>query len=237
MGKMPQSRCLKKTSAVLRRQRSYCSSVLMDSNRRLDQGHSQGAAGWEGGNKLGAARGLGAGDTTVTRCEEDGSSTGAELSVSVAEVAMNGQLLNQDHITASKKQYVLGERAGNVTLVLTVAGGQDLRRVRLAKEEVDDVQEALEVTILEVVADRDESGRDTGGNTDSVLNVKVLVKLSSSILHARSAYLEETRTASTPASLPLWGFEPPSSVWRVKVVEELRSVRNLVRKVCGHIYQ
>ena len=235
MRKMPQSRCLKKTSAVLRRQRSYCSSILMDSNRRLDQGHSQGAAGWEGGNKLGAARGLGARDTTVTRCEEDGSSTGAELSVSVAEVAMIGQLLN--NTTVSKKQYVLGERAGNITLVLTVAGGQDLRRVRLAKEEVDDIQKALKVTILEVVADRDESGRDTGGNTDSVLNVKVLVKLSSSILHARSAYLEETRTASTPASLPLWGFEPPSSVWRVKVVEELRSVRNLVRKVCGHIYQ
>ena len=57
---------------------------------------------------------------------------------------------------------------------MTIAGSQDLRRVRLAKEEVDDVQEALEITVLEVVSNGDEGGWHTRGDTDGVLDVEAL---------------------------------------------------------------
>ncbi len=38
-------------------------------------------------------------------------------------------------------------------------------------------------------------------------------------------------TASTPAWLLDWLLDPPSRVWRVKVVEDEMSVRNLPRNV------
>ena len=70
--------------------------------------------------------------------------------------------------------YPLGEGAGDVALVLTVAGGEDLGRVRLGEQEVDDVQETLEVAVIPVIADGDEGDRDTGGNAAGVLDIEVL---------------------------------------------------------------
>lgn len=57
---------------------------------------------------------------------------------------------------------------------MTIAGSQDLRRVGFVEQEVDDVQEALEITVLEVVSHGNEGGRDTRSNADSVLDIKVL---------------------------------------------------------------
>ena len=48
-----------------------------------------------------------------------------------------------------------------------------MRGVRLAIEEVDDIEEAFQSTVLEVLTDGNEDGRDTGGDTDGVLNVEV----------------------------------------------------------------
>ena len=72
--------------------------------------------------------------------------------------------------------YPLGEGAGDVALVLTVAGGENLRGAGLVEERVDDVQEALEVTVRVVLADGDEGDGDTGRDADSVLDVKALLK-------------------------------------------------------------
>ena len=68
----------------------------------------------------------------------------------------------------------LGKGARNGVLVLSVTGGQDLRGSAFAQKEVDDVQEALESTIVEVFADRDEESRDFGGNAHGILYVEIL---------------------------------------------------------------
>ena len=47
--------------------------------------NSQGASGGEGGDELGAAAGLRAGDTAVAGGEEDGRATGTELEISSAQ--------------------------------------------------------------------------------------------------------------------------------------------------------
>ena len=46
-------------------------------------------------------------------------------------------------------------------------------RVGLGEEEVDDVEEALEVSVLEVVTDRDEGSGHTRSDTDGVLDIEV----------------------------------------------------------------
>ena len=69
----------------------------------------------------------------------------------------------------------LCELAGDGVLVLAIARRQDLRGIGLAKEEVDDVEEALKVSILEIIPDGDESYGNSGRDTDSILNIEVLV--------------------------------------------------------------
>lgn len=73
---------------------------------------------------------------------------------------------------------------------MAVGGGQDLGRSVLGQQEVDDVQEALEVAILEVVADGDEDCGHSGSNPDGVLNVEILMMKSVqlSVLESSSNY-------------------------------------------------
>lgn len=53
------------------------------------------------------------------------------------------------------------------------AYSEDVRWVTLSKQEVDDIQESLEVSILEVLAHADERSRYPARYTDRVLNVQV----------------------------------------------------------------
>ena len=68
----------------------------------------------------------------------------------------------------------LRKRARDIALIIAVARGQDMGRVRLVKQEVNDVEEALQVAVLEVIADRNEGHGNARGNTNSVLNVEIL---------------------------------------------------------------
>ena len=78
------------------------------------------------------------------------------------------------NVNLSAVKGLLGKRTRDITLVLTIAGSQNLRRVRLVQQEVDDVKEALKVAVLVVVADGDESNRHAGSDADGVLNIEVL---------------------------------------------------------------
>ena len=68
----------------------------------------------------------------------------------------------------------LCQRLRDQVLIRVVAGGQDLRRIRFGQEGVDDVEEALKVSILEIIPDGDESYGNSGRDTDSILNIEVL---------------------------------------------------------------
>lgn len=67
----------------------------------------------------------------------------------------------------------LSDGAGKTGLVSAVAGSQNLRRVRLSEQVVDDVEESAE-TVVVIRANRDEGRRDASGKTDGVLNIEVL---------------------------------------------------------------
>jgi hypothetical protein len=112
-----------------------------------------GAARRERRHELGAASRLGAGNTTVAGGEEDGNAEGADRGVRVAELG--------------------SERARHGVLVLAVRSRQDVGDRVLLRDEVDGVEEALEATVLVVVADGEEVDRDAGGDADSVLHVEV----------------------------------------------------------------
>ena len=49
-----------------------------------------------------------------------------------------------------------------------------MRRILFGKKEVDDVQEASEVSIVVFLTHRDKGDRNTAGKADGVLNVKIL---------------------------------------------------------------
>ena len=98
---------------------------------------------------------------------------------------------------------LLGERTGDIALVVTVASGQDVGRVALAKQEVDDIQEAFEITILEAVTDGDEGGGNARSDPDSILDIEILFEMSVS---CEVYFGEQELTASTPACLALCGF-------------------------------
>ena len=70
--------------------------------------------------------------------------------------------------------HVLRKVTGDRVLVLAVTGGHDVRRRVLVEEEVHNVEKALEVAILEVLADGDEVNGNASGETDSVLDIEVL---------------------------------------------------------------
>ena len=72
---------------------------------------------------------------------------------------------------------LLCERIRDTGLVGTVAGSQDLRWAGPAEEEVDNVKEPAEVVPV-LRLNGDECGRNTGCNTNDVLNVQVLERLS-----------------------------------------------------------
>ena len=78
-----------------------------------------------------------------------------------------------------------GEGLRHVGLVLAVRGGHDLGDVVLVRKEVDDVQEASEIAVLEGLADGDEEDGDAGGNADGVLDVEVLYRGSANALERR----------------------------------------------------
>lgn len=79
-------------------------------------------------------------------------------------------------MTSRWTEDLLGHGTGDGVLVLSVRGGQDLRTrsSSFALDEVDDIEETTEIAILGVLADRDESDRDTSSDTNGVLNIEVL---------------------------------------------------------------
>ena len=85
----------------------------------------------------------------------------------------------------------------DVGFVEAVAGRENSWRGVLVEEEVDDIEEAFQSTVLEVLTNGNEDGRDTGGDTDGVLNVEVLWE---TVRVCRRSD-EATLTASIPASL------------------------------------
>lgn len=108
----------------------------------------------------------------------------------------------------------------------TITRRQDLGLSAFSQQEVDDIQETFEVTILEIVTDGDKRGWDAGRDTHSVLNIEIL-KLA---LKLKVREKKKRRTASIPASLALCGLDPPSRVCNVNVVPT-RSVRCARKKV------
>jgi hypothetical protein len=93
-------------------------------------------------------------NTAVTRGKEDGNTTSSQGHVSVAKLVSKG--------------------SGNIGLVKAVAGSQDLRGCAHTIQEVDDIQETAQVTILSIIAYGDEGNRNLGSDTDSVLDIEVL---------------------------------------------------------------
>ena len=100
-------------------------------------------------------------------------------------------------------------------------------RVGLGEEEVDDVEEAAQRAVVELLADGDEGHRDARGDADGVLDVEVLHGMS---VGQRPGKNGEERTASRPAWLLACGFSPPSSVCRANCWP-FRSGRNSVKNV------
>lgn len=68
---------------------------------------------------------------------------------------------------------VLGKTARDGVLVLAVRGREDVWRVRLAEQEVDDIEEAAKRAVLRVLADGDERRRDAARHANRVLNIQV----------------------------------------------------------------
>ena len=68
---------------------------------------------------------------------------------------------------------------GNVLLPETIASGNRRGRVRLSEEIVDGIQEAVNVVGV-VVANGEEDDRDSGGKTNSVFDVQILITCSMS---------------------------------------------------------
>ena len=81
-----------------------------------------------------------------------------------------------------------------------------MRGVRLAIEEVDDIEEAFQSTVLEVLTDGNEDGRDTGGDTDGVLNVEVLKeeKIPTVRHHVIEVLILNTYSLNTSLAPGLW---------------------------------
>ena len=61
----------------------------------------------------------------------------------------------------------------NRVLVLPIGSSEDVGRVTFTEQEVDDIQEALECPVVEVVTNRDESSRDAACYSDSVLGIQI----------------------------------------------------------------
>ena len=76
-------------------------------------------------------------------------------------------------LTTQKKD-VLCQGARNIRFVLAITGRENLWRITLVQQKVDDVEEALEIAVLEIITDGDEGGRDAGGETNGVLNIEIL---------------------------------------------------------------
>lgn len=134
-------------------------------------GGEEGAAGGESSLVLGASLRLSAFDATIAGCKEDGCSPGTKGRVRRAKLAVD-ELETQ---RAIGKLCLQGESLGHVGLVLAVGRGHDLGHAVLIRKEVHDVEEASEVAILEVLADRDEKHGDAGGDANGVLDVEVLI--------------------------------------------------------------
>lgn len=100
------------------------------------------------------------------------------------------------------REHLRCQGPGDGVFVLTIARGQYLRRCGLAEQEVDDVQEAFEVSILEVLTNRDEGRRDTSDDADSELNIKIL-EVTNRCRPGKPRGKLGILTASTPACLPL----------------------------------
>lgn len=63
--------------------------------------------------------------------------------------------------------------AGEIRLVKAVTCSQDMRAARLGDEVVDDVKEAIDAIRI-AFPNRNEGNRNTGGNTNGILGVKIL---------------------------------------------------------------
>jgi hypothetical protein len=82
--------------------------------------------------------------------------------------------LFKKHKAQERDTHIQRKCLRHVGFILAVRGGHDLGNGVLVREEVDNIEEALEVAVLEVLANRNEKDRDTGGDADGVLDVEVL---------------------------------------------------------------
>ena len=74
-------------------------------------------------------------------------------------------------IIRDRADHVLCQWNCHVWLINAVAGSQNLRRTIFVKEKIDYVQETIELAILEVLANRNESCWNAGGNSNRVLDI------------------------------------------------------------------
>ena len=111
-------------------------------------------------------------------------------------------------------------------LVKTEAGRENEWRVVFLQEIVDDVQEAIEITILSLVTNGDERGRDVRRHANGVLDVEALGRNDQHTAHA----LPIEHTAS---SVPFPLVIPPSTLWTLNV-PEVASGLKADKNSCAH---
>ena len=131
----------------------------------------QGAARGERGPEGGTSTAFAVVHATVARREEDGRPSRTELGVSVTDVATRRVSRDETLVAANALSQVLGDEYFGEP----EAGGEGSRRGVCCEETVHEVQEPFKVTAI-VVANGEERRRDVGGDADSVLDVKALLK-------------------------------------------------------------
>lgn len=122
---------------------------------------------------------------------------------------------------------VLSERKRHARFVVSVAGGENLRRVVEGEQVVDLVKVSVQIAVGPIDADHDVLDRNVGRNANTVLNIQFLELYVSAIV---GRCLSDALTPSE-TDVAFWSLLPPSSVVTVKLVLEFMSGRNSSRKV------
>ena len=138
----------------------------------------------------------------------------AELHVSIAKSVCSGRI--------------------KTCLIKTIWGSQDLGNSQQREYVVNHIKESTPAIII-LGTTGEESNRDTLSYTNCVFDIEVLHRMNR-CKPQFITYWRKKLTASMPASLLPWGFDPPSIVSSIKVVSEFRSgqsvIKKLVRSAC-----
>ena len=144
----------------------------------------------------------------------NGSSTSAELHVSIAKSVWSGRI--------------------KTGFIKTIQGSQDLGSGRHGEYVVNHIEGSIPAIITLGTAGEESDG-DTLSYTDCILDIDVLHRMHRCKLRFVT-YRRKKLTAPVLALLLPWGFDPPSIVSSAKVVPEFRSGRSapkkLVRSAC-----